>query len=317
MYTSPPVTRFSFTGRGSELFGILIVNFLFTIITLGLYYPWAKARTLQYYYGHFALDGHPFHFHGTGKEMFKGFIKAVFLIAAFYGVFFGLFWSGHAFAAGLFLFIMLIGLVPLVIHGSLRFRSSRSSWRNIRFGYRGNRMELIALFVRDSILTVVTLGIYGAWFQMNLRKYIIDHLRYGNSSFQYKGDGFEFLILNIKGYLLTLVTFGVYFFWWQRDLMRYMVNNTSWEFQDGRRLHFLSTATAGSIFRLLIGNVVLVLFTFGIGFAWAEVRTMNFLTRHLALAGDADLDAVVQTELSMPSATADEVGDLLDIDIFL
>ena len=33
----------SFTGSGSEYFRIWIVNLLLTFVTLGLYYPWAKA----------------------------------------------------------------------------------------------------------------------------------------------------------------------------------------------------------------------------------------------------------------------------------
>ena len=33
-----------FTGSGSEYFKIWIVNVLLTIITLGMYYPWAKVR---------------------------------------------------------------------------------------------------------------------------------------------------------------------------------------------------------------------------------------------------------------------------------
>jgi hypothetical protein len=38
---------------------------------------------------------------------------------------------------------------------------------------------------------------------------------------------------------------------------------------------------------------------------------------NIELVGDADLDAIVQTELEHKSAMADELGDLLDVDIFL
>jgi uncharacterized membrane protein YjgN (DUF898 family) len=39
-----------FTGRGGEYFGVWIVNLLLTIVTLGIYSPWAKVRRLQYFY---------------------------------------------------------------------------------------------------------------------------------------------------------------------------------------------------------------------------------------------------------------------------
>jgi hypothetical protein len=40
-----------FTGSGSEYFRIWIVNLLLTLVTFGIYYPWAKVRRLRYFYG--------------------------------------------------------------------------------------------------------------------------------------------------------------------------------------------------------------------------------------------------------------------------
>ena len=52
-----------FVGSGSEYFRIWIVNLLLTLVTLGLYYPFAKVRRLRYF--HFATEvgGHPLSFH--------------------------------------------------------------------------------------------------------------------------------------------------------------------------------------------------------------------------------------------------------------
>ncbi len=38
----------SFEGNGLEYFKIWIVNVLLTIITIGMYYPWAKVRNNRY-----------------------------------------------------------------------------------------------------------------------------------------------------------------------------------------------------------------------------------------------------------------------------
>lgn len=315
-----PRKRFSFTGQGGDLFAVLIVNWLLTFITLGLYYPWAKARRLQYMYEHSELDSHPFHFHGTGKEMFKGFIKAVLLFVVIYAVFFGLLMTQELAAmiiGYLFFFVSFIGLIPLIIHGSYRYRMSRSSWRGIHFGYRGKLKELYAICIRDGLLTLITFGIYGAWFQMNLRNYVIGHIRFGNSQFEYKGDGLDFFLMNLKGYFLTLFTLGIYGFWWQRDIFNYYVNNLSWQFPEGRRIQFSSTATGGGFFGLLVGNFFLVVLTLGIGLAWAHVRMMRYIMANVEMVGDADLDSVVQTEQEHASATADELGDIMDIGIFL
>ena len=63
--------KLRFTGNGSEYFGILIVNWFLTIITFGIYYPWARAKSLRYIYGSTTLNNERFHFSGTGLEMFN------------------------------------------------------------------------------------------------------------------------------------------------------------------------------------------------------------------------------------------------------
>jgi len=312
-----PRHRFAFTGRGSDLFAVLIVNWLLTMLTLGLYYPWAKARRLQYYYEHTELDGHPLHFHGSGRELFVGFILAVGLLVLLYVGFLGLVLTGAEAPAFLLLFGGLLALVPLILHGTYRYRAARSSWRGIRFGYRGGRGALYSIFLRDGLLTVLTLGIYSSWFVMHLRNYVLGNLRWGSSRFTYRGDGLAFLLLNLKGYFLTLVTLGIYWFWWQRDLFHYHVDNLSWEFADGRSLRFKGKASGPGFMGLIIVNLLLVVLTLGIGYAWAEVRTMRFILDHVELDGDADLDGVLQTEQEQQGAVAEELGDLLDIGIFL
>lgn len=74
--------RLEFFGKGSDYFAIMIVNWLLTLITLGFYYPWARAKRLRYVYGQTALNDERFHFAGTGKEMFRGFIKIILFYIA-------------------------------------------------------------------------------------------------------------------------------------------------------------------------------------------------------------------------------------------
>jgi len=63
-----------FNGTGGKLFSVLIVNWILTAITFGLYYPWAKANKLKYMYESTTLNNDEFEFRGTGREMFIGFI---------------------------------------------------------------------------------------------------------------------------------------------------------------------------------------------------------------------------------------------------
>jgi Zn-dependent protease with chaperone function len=52
-----PPEQLRFTGKGSEYFGIWIVNLLLTILTLGFYSPWAKVRRMHYFYRNTQLAG--------------------------------------------------------------------------------------------------------------------------------------------------------------------------------------------------------------------------------------------------------------------
>ena len=46
----------NFEGKGFEYFKIWIVNILLTIVTVGIYYPWAKVRNRRYLYANSTLD---------------------------------------------------------------------------------------------------------------------------------------------------------------------------------------------------------------------------------------------------------------------
>ena len=302
----------SFKGNGNEYFGIVIVNLLLSIITLGLYHPWAKARKLQYLYGSTEFNDSRFEFHGTGQEMFKGFLKAILIITIIVGAFIGLNLLDQRILALLVYISGIAFLIPLAIHGSYRYRMSRTSWRGIRFGYRGVRGELMGMFLRDLFFSMITLGIYGAWLNMHLRTYILSNIRFGNATFKYKGNGGEFLGLNIKGYFLSILTLGIYFFWWKKELFEYYVNNLTLENAD-QKMKLRSTATGGDFFSLYMVNVLLIIFTLGIATPWVIARTLRFVCSKIEITGTIDLEDLVQTEESYHDATGDDLTDMLDL----
>ena len=312
----------TFHGKGNEYFSILIVNWLLTIITLGIYYPWARARKIQYLYGASALNDDRFAFHGTGKEMFRGFIKVILfyavLIVLLYGSVFlskngenmAIYWTG------LLLFYMLfLAILPLMMHGAYRYRMSRTSWRGIRFGYKGSKKELYGKFLKWIGLTIITLGFYGPWLEMNLRKYLIGNVRSGDAEFTYRGNGSDFFLLNLKGYFLTLLTLGIYMFWWQKDISNYYIDNISIS-KDNAGIHLKSTATGGGIFKLLVVNFLITVITLGLGYAWVAIRTKKYFTENITLSGNIDLDSLQQTQDVYTDATGDDAIDFFDIDIF-
>lgn len=308
---------FSFNGDGMELFKIQIVNWLLTIVTLGFYYPWAKAATLKYNYPKTIFSGSPFAFHGTGKEMFKGFLKLVGFVILFYAIAGGLSLLGSPIlmAIGMIvLYAIILLAIPFAVHGSLRYRTSRSSWRGIHFGYRGERTALSTLFIKGVLLTIVTLGIYGAWFVTDLRRYILKNIRFGNITFEYTGRGSEFLWIHVVGYFLSLITFGIYLPWYIINLYNYYLENIKVT-QDGKTLTLQNNMSGGGLWGLLIVNVLLIIVTLGLAAPWVQVRTLRYIAQHIWIEGEFNANTLEQTEEAYKDATGEDLADYLDINL--
>ena len=305
--------RFQFFGKGSEYFAIMIVNWLLTLVTLGIYYPWARAKRLKYIYGQTILNDEHFNFAGTGNEMFRGFIKVILFYVIAMGVYVLLIFKQMPFPALLFLFLAIFAFYPLAVHGSFRYRMSRTSYRGICFGYRGDRTELFKNWMKWGLLTMVTFGIYGAWMSMNVRSYTHQNIRYGDVEFNNNCDGTEWFVLNLKGYFLTLITIGIYSFWWQRDIFNYYIDNMCMQKGD-QKIQCHSTATGGGFFKLLVGNLLITVFTLGFGNAWANMRTQRFIWNNIKMEGDINLDEIHQTEEEYTNAFGEDAMDFFGID---
>jgi uncharacterized membrane protein YjgN (DUF898 family) len=247
--------------------------------------------------------------------MFLGYIKAVGIFLVLYGL---LIWAVISrdpilmyVGFGVFYLAILV-LIPLAVHSSMKYRMSRTSWRAIHFGYRGDMVTLLKKFGLGFLFTVLTAGIYGAWFAINIRKYVIENIRFGNIKFYYTGNGSEYFILLLKGYILTVLTLGVYMFWFARDIFNYYIDNIKLE-QDGRIVNLESTATGGGYFSLIMGNLLIVILSLGLATPWAMVRSLNFVYTNVLIEGDLDLNAIAQTEEAYNDATGEDVADMLDI----
>jgi uncharacterized membrane protein YjgN (DUF898 family) len=302
-----------FKGSGSTLFGLTIVNTILTVITLGIYYPWAKAKYLKYYYQNFYMSGDNFSFHGTGAEMFKGFIKAFIFIVVIVALYAGLL-ALKLTALGIIIYVLgCLVIAPIAMHGTMRYRMAKTSWRSIHFGYRGNFTDLMKMYFKGLGLTIITLGIYASWFEADLRAYIFKHIRFGNVRLGFDGTGTDLFIINLKGLILTAITLGIYSFWYMSELFNYYYRHTTAE-HNGQVYRLNSQASGGKFFALQFVNMLIITFTLGLGFAWAQVRTMQFLAENIAIPEELDTDNIVQTETDFDDATGDSMFDFLDFD---
>jgi uncharacterized membrane protein YjgN (DUF898 family) len=87
--------------------------------------------------------------------------------------------------------------------------------------------------------------------------------------------------------------------------------------QGDKKISFKSAATAGGFFKLVVLNILILVFTLGLGFAWVEVRNMRFICDNIKLNGDIDMDRISQTEENYTDAVGEEMADFFDIDLVL
>lgn len=246
--------------------------------------------------------------------MFKGFIKAIGIFAVIYLLFIYLILNDHTASALLFFYGALIAIVPVALHGTYRYRMSKTSWKGIRFGYNGYRGELLGIFVKGLILTILTLGIYGAWFTINVRRYLLSNVNVGNARFEYTGDGNGYFRMNLRGYLLTLLTLGIYLFWWKKDQFEFFVNNLRLE-QENDVVFFTSKATGQGFAGLMIINLLMLVFTLGLAYPWIMIRTMSFVTNNIEASGYYSFDSLLESQEDYSNATAEDMADILDVGI--
>jgi uncharacterized membrane protein YjgN (DUF898 family) len=153
---SPPtVTAYpiTFTGTGSEYFRIWIVNLLLTIVTLGIYHPWAKVRKLRYFYGNTQLAGHTFDFHGSAKGMLRGYG----LIAVLFGVYSVA--SKVSPVIALVTMALIAAIYPALVWAGQRFRLSQTSWRGLRFAFTGSLAGAYKALLLPALMLAAAIGL--------------------------------------------------------------------------------------------------------------------------------------------------------------
>jgi uncharacterized membrane protein YjgN (DUF898 family) len=306
--------RLRFHGRASSLFGIHIVNVFFTLLTLGLYYFWAKARVRRYVFGQTEFDGDRFLFEGRGLEMLLGFVKAVVvfglpLAALNYVPPFLEVGRAVTVATSLAAYGLVLVLIPVARSGARRYRLSRTSWRGIRLSFRGRTLEFVRVFVGGALLSAITLGLYYPAFVVRNHGFLTRHSYVGGARFDFDGRGPDLLVDFLYAVLLTLPTLGLVWFWFVAAKRRYL-----WQHTRLGEARFQSTITGGRLLRLKLGNLALIVVTLGLGWPLASVRTARFLCRHIWLEGALDAAAIRQ-EIQTATATGEGLLGLFEADL--
>lgn len=128
-YENDASHTFIFHGKGNKYFIISLVNVLLSIITLGIYIPWALVRSRRYVYENLELNGARFGYHAKGGALFLSwFVLLVLYVGAI------IINQFQPLAATLvFLFLMIIS--PFLLVKSLQYNALMTTLNNVRFSF--------------------------------------------------------------------------------------------------------------------------------------------------------------------------------------
>jgi uncharacterized membrane protein YjgN (DUF898 family) len=308
----PEPGRFDFTGDSATLLVLYLKLIFFSIFTFGIYSFWGRVAVRQYLWSQIRLAGQPFGFHGTGKEMFLGWLKLMGVAILLYGsAGVALIYLGERKAGGVVGLIFILGfalLAPLALHGAIRYRWSRTSWQGRRFAYRGDFWKLTTIVWTGMFLTAISLSLYLPVFVTNLRKYVVENTWFGGQQFEFRGEGKDMLWPYVKMLLLFFPTFTLYRFWYGAKL-----GNFNWQNTKFAGVPFRSSLSGDGLLILTFTNLILTVFTLGIGLPWAVCRQLRYLTENLQLEQLPRVQLVAQAATA-GSAFGDTLGEALGTD---
>lgn len=158
--------------------------------------------------------------------------------------------------------------------------------------FRGNAKEYFRIWIVNIALTLVTLGIYSAWAKVRTRRYFLGHTVLHGHGFDYHADPVRILygrlILAALGAgvfwgsllspivtIVSAVAFFLLFPWLVVKGMAFNLANTSY-----RNIRFGFAKNMKESYLTHLKCLLTIVFTLGLGSAWAIRRFWNFRLTH-------------------------------------
>lgn len=351
----PPVItgdyhQLQFTGTGGEYFRIWVVNLALTIVTLGIYSAWAKARRLQFFDRHTRLAGSGFDYHGEPYAILKGRVIGLIL----FGLYSAVGYVDFAYAVSILAALALV--LPWLLSRSLAFRMHNTSYRGIRFGFSGSTKSAYWVFLGLPILMPFTLFLLGPLWHHRIKRYQFSNSSFGRTPFEFQtpiGDFYAAYILATVGafalmflmgavlvgfataaaagartppnpdaapdvpvlvltVILVLYVVAIILF---QSVTRARLHNAVWNAMRIGTHRFVCAMSWKRLFGILFTNLLGTIATAGLFRPFAQVRLARFYTNAVQLRAMGSLDGLQAAAAGDVSAVGEETAGLFDLDI--
>jgi uncharacterized membrane protein YjgN (DUF898 family) len=345
-----PPEPLRFTGTARAYFGIWIVNLLLTVITLGIYSPWAKVRRLHYFYRHTEVAGSSFDFHGSPIRILIGRAIAVAMFLT-YNIAVRL-KSPLTFV----LIVLFAAILPWLLRNSLRFKLYNTSWRGTRFHFRGSVAGAYRTILLNGFFALITLYGLAPFAHQRLKAYQHNNSWFGTTPCSFHGRVRQFyliyllvlaaivlyVVLFISSGIITLLASmnapkpahppnprailtavgilyaGVIFLgvsiW---PAFTALIGNLVWSNTRIGAHRIECRMSPFAVIWIAVSNLAVVVLSLGFMVPWAMVRWTRYRIESVRLLLADDLQAVTAGDAENVGALGEEAVSLFDLDISL
>lgn len=349
---SPEVLKFAFTGTWTGYYRVWFTGFVLTVLTLGLYAPWAKVRNKRYLYAHTRLGNDGFDYRADPKRILVGHLTLGALIAFAC--------ASPVLHPRLPLVLLAVGvlLLPWLITQSLRFKARSTAWRGIRLRFAGSPLGFLASHVLGPLLSFVvfwpvTTALRRVWlinnlsfgatrfsFDVDLRAYYAIYLRSlpfflptglcylgiiaaaglarADALYGSHADAPLWLILlaafspSVLPFTIPIALFGV-------DFLRARLFTAHWNGTTLGPHAVRAYMSAKELFQLRLVHTCATLFSFGLLWPWVKIHRHRFTLECLEIAPAGPLEdlAASTADTRRTGAFGEAASDYLNLEIGL
>lgn len=332
--------------------GLSFKIFFLRLITLGIYHFWGKTRVRRVLWQSVQLNGQPFEYTGTGKELFLGFLIAIVLV--FTPLI--LIIAGAAFLLGqnnpltivvfIAVYVFFFYLIGVAIYRARRYRLSRTRWRGIRGTMTGSPWAFAWTHFWTALMIPLSLGWAFPWRRVKLNRILTEQTRFGDRNFEFTGTTrplykpfavlwigsviFYGAIGGLGAYassvggasasslaLLIIPLVFLFIIGFALASIWYAVREMNYFTACTRFDHvrFSLNATMGSLIGLTLMNLLILFISFGIAMPVIQVRVVRYFISRLGAEGSIDFASIAQAQGKMDK-TGEGLAEAFDIDMF-
>lgn len=332
---------FVFHGEEREYFRIWIVNTLLTLLSLGLFAPWAKVRKRRYLRGNTELMGHRFDYRADPRRILFGSVVVAVLFLGYMVI-------GQVYPYVRYGTLgLIVVLLPWIVVRSLAFNAHNTAYRGMRFQFRQTYGMAALTYLGQALVVGITLGIYyPAWIR-NQREFSIGSHRLGDAFFRFTAKsgpfysayvvagamvfGAAMLGAVISGVVLAVtkhkvatleelvpffIVYGFVLYLAKQYLFAQLFNHV-WNHTRLDEHAFSAQLDTGAWLKLQLHNLGLLLISGGLLYPWTVVRSTRYALSclHFALAGP--LDRIERLGKDEGSAFGETAGEFIGMDFGL